>query len=62
MKLSERYVITSQVPRYMYLTPDTKSIEGLEFNEEKVYYRRDLVRLSSNIGWIDYGRMVKTDE
>lgn len=58
MRKSERYVVPSQVPKYMVLKEDAKDI-GKAFREEKVFKKKDLLRVSSKMGWADYGRMVK---
>lgn len=59
MRLSEYFVVPSLIEKYMVLRDDAKPIPGLEFKEEKVYSKRDLVKVASRMGWIDQYRMVK---
>ena len=62
MKTSEYYVVPSLIEKYKILKEDAKPIPNLEFHEEKVYRKRDLIRVASKMGWIDLWRMVKEDE
>lgn len=62
MRVSEYYVTPSLVDKYMILKEGAMPIPGLEFHEEKVYYKKDLERIASRMGWIDYFRMVKLGE
>jgi len=47
------------IPQYMIIDPKAKPVAGLEFQEEKVYLRKDLIGVKSKLGWIDYCRQVK---
>lgn len=37
-------------------------VPNIEFNEEKVYLRRDIIAVTSKVHWIDRGRKVKAGE
>ena len=62
MKMSELFVTPSLVEKYMYLPETAKEIEGRDFHEEKVYLKKDLIKVCSRMGWIDNSRMVKEGE
>ena len=59
MLASNYFVIPSQIPKYYILGPKAEFIPEIEFNEEKVYLRRDMVAVTSKLCWIDRGRKVK---
>lgn len=46
------------MPQYSILDPKAIPIDK-EFNEEKVYLKRDLIPVTSKMVWIDRGRRVK---
>lgn len=62
MRASEFFVVPSLVDKYMVLKDDAEPIPGLEFREEKVYSKKNLVKVASRMGWIDQYRMVKYGE
>lgn len=62
MKLSDYYVVPSMIDKYKILKEGAQPIPDLLFNEEKVYRKRDLIRVASRMGWIDFNRMVKEGE
>ena len=55
------FVVQSLLPKYCILDVNAKPLPDKEFNDEKVYLRRDVVAVTSRLMWVDRGRRVKPD-
>jgi hypothetical protein len=62
MLTSNYFIVPSQLPQYTILNSSAVAVSGVEFNEEKVYLRRDIIAVTSKVHWIDRGRKVRTGE
>jgi len=58
MLVSEYFIIPSLLPQYCIIDPKAIPLEQ-EFNEEKVFLKKDLIAVTSRNGWVDKGRRVK---
>ena len=62
MLSSPYFCISSQLAKYRILDQTAIPIPDVEFNEERVYLRKDIIAVTSRLFWVDRGRMVKPDE
>lgn len=59
--MSDYFAVPSLLPQYCILDPKSKPI-GNEFNDEKVYLKKDIVPVTSRMVWIDMNRRVRPNE
>jgi hypothetical protein len=62
MMTSPYFMVPSQLPKYCILDPAAQPVPDIEFNQERVYLRRDTIAVTSRLFWIDRGRKVKPGE
>lgn len=58
MLVSEVFVVPSLLPQYSLLNATAKPLD-IVFKDEKVYLKKDVISVTSRMGWIDRGRKVK---
>ena len=62
MNTSAYFVVPSLLPKYCILSSTASPLPDIEFNQERVYLRKDILAVTSKLYWIDRGRKVKAGE